>query len=99
MIGRHALLFDDDATSMFVNSPQALVPWNDDASLIIDRYDVRHLLQRIPSRASSSRALQEESGDGYSRSELDRERYRDLPTIDDDGHANEVASPGNMKHF
>ncbi|KAF8414122.1 hypothetical protein HHK36_002121 [Tetracentron sinense] len=39
VVGRHALLFDDDSNAAFVNSRDALVEWN---SLLIDRYDVCH---------------------------------------------------------
>ncbi|XP_020098955.1 splicing factor, suppressor of white-apricot homolog [Ananas comosus] len=54
--GRHALLFDDDAAAAFVGSASALVPWSADASLLIDRYDVRHLLDRVPPRPLASTA-------------------------------------------
>ncbi|KAL7217916.1 hypothetical protein ACSBR2_011194 [Camellia fascicularis] len=73
LIGRHALLFDDDATAAFVNSDDALVEWH---SLLIDRYDVRHLLSAPPplrKRRNPPSSLS--SAD----SELDHERYLDLP--------------------
>ncbi|GLT61578.1 hypothetical protein SLA2020_342750 [Shorea laevis] len=78
VVGRHALLFDDDAMASFVNSPEALVEWN---SLFIDRYDVRHLLSSPPPprkrrRYPSSPVL---NPDGHLESELDVERYQDLP--------------------
>ncbi|KAK9092032.1 hypothetical protein Syun_026943 [Stephania yunnanensis] len=79
VVGRHALLFDDDATAAFVNSKDALVEWN---SLQIDRYDVRHLLQSLPPlnrrRGASSPSSLEES-------QLDEERYLDLPPPPGDG--------------
>ncbi|KAM0938074.1 putative suppressor of white apricot domain, SWAP/Surp superfamily [Dioscorea sansibarensis] len=78
VIGRHALLFDDDTTSAFVNSREALVPWIHDSSLFIDRYDVRHLLDQIPSRKLHARSAPEDP----SQSELDLERYLDLPPPD-----------------
>ncbi|KAH7651012.1 SWAP/Surp domain-containing protein [Dioscorea alata] len=81
-IGRHALLFDDDTTSAFVNSREALVPWIHDSSLFIDRYDVRHVLDQIPSRKPHSRSVYEDP----SQSDLDLERYLDLPPPDQ--HAN-----------
>lgn len=80
--GRHALLFDDDSTASFVNSREALVPWNYDASLLIDRYDVRHLLDRIPPRPANStrrQRLLDDACDAVSLAELDGERFRDLP--------------------
>ncbi|KAJ6800929.1 splicing factor, suppressor of white-apricot-like protein [Iris pallida] len=82
--GRHALLFDDDANAAFVNSRQALVRWSNDESLLIDRYDVRHLLDRIPPRPSKSRIVEDTGGGGVSRSQLDAERFLDLPPSDDD---------------
>ncbi|KAH7650963.1 mRNA splicing factor domain-containing protein [Dioscorea alata] len=78
VIGRHALLFDDDTTSAFVNSREALVPWIHDSSLFIDRYDVRHLLDQIPSRKLHARSVSEDP----SQSDLDLERYLDLPPPD-----------------
>ncbi|KAM7251167.1 hypothetical protein ACFE04_023050 [Oxalis oulophora] len=74
VIGRHALMFDDDAMAAFVNSQEALVEWN---SLAIDRYDVRHLLSDLPPRKRSSQPLL--NPDASIELELDRERYLDLP--------------------
>ncbi|KAK9268367.1 hypothetical protein L1049_000116 [Liquidambar formosana] len=83
VVGRHALLFDDDATAAFVNSSDALVDWN---SLLIDRYDVRHLLPSPPPprkrRRHSSPPLAS-SGDPL-QLELDHERYLDLPSPSDE---------------
>ncbi|CAL9144776.1 unnamed protein product [Musa hybrid cultivar] len=80
--GRHALLFDDDATAAFVNARDALVPWSGDPALLIDRYDVRHLLDRIPPRPpvrAASRLCEVPAVDGVTSSQLDSERYLDLP--------------------
>ncbi|KAG4150072.1 hypothetical protein ERO13_D05G372700v2 [Gossypium hirsutum] len=78
VVGRHALLFDDDAMAAFVNSPEALVDWN---SLAIDRYDVRHLLSGPPPPRKRRRHLSSPSvtADDTLESDLDRERYHDLP--------------------
>ncbi|KAH0463757.1 hypothetical protein IEQ34_006543 [Dendrobium chrysotoxum] len=87
VVGRHALLFDDDSTASFVNSREALVPWNHDASLLIDRYDVRHLLDRIPPRPAGSTYRQrvlDDACDAVSLAELDSERYLDLPPPGDE---------------
>lgn len=82
VVGRHALLFDDDAMAAFVNSVDALVDWN---SLLIDRYDVRHLLttplpprQRRRNQNYSSPPIAS-SADPF-QPELDYERYLDLPS-------------------
>ncbi|KAJ8766570.1 hypothetical protein K2173_023817 [Erythroxylum novogranatense] len=74
VVGRHALLFDDDTMAAFVNSAAALVDWN---SLSIDRYDVRHLLSAPPPPRSRRRPP-----DDPLDSDLDRERYLDLPSQD-----------------
>ncbi|KAK7320362.1 hypothetical protein VNO77_29771 [Canavalia gladiata] len=70
MVGRHAMLFDDDGMAAFVNSAEALVEWN---SLSIDRYDVRHLLSGPLPPRPKRRPLHPES-------DLDYERYLDLPS-------------------
>ena len=71
VVGRHALLFDDDAMAAFVNSTDALVEWN---SIPIDRYDVRHLLSSPPPPRRRNYHHPIESIE----SELDLERYADL---------------------
>lgn len=82
VVGRHALLFDDDNNASFVNSPDALVEWN---SLFIDRYDVRHLLPNpMPPRTRRRHLTPSSSSpppyhDASLESELDQERYLDLP--------------------
>ena len=81
VVGRHALLFDDDAMAAFVNSPAALLDWN---SLSIDRYDVRHLLMSPPPPRSRRRHRRSSSPDDSAESELDHERYRDLPSPSDE---------------
>lgn len=79
VVGRHALLFDDDATAAFINTSDALVEWN---SLSIDRYDVRHLLSSPPPPRKLRRHHRSE--DPSLDSELDRERYLDLPSASDE---------------
>lgn len=78
VVGRHALLFDDDATAAFTNSSDALVEWN---GLSIDRYDVRHLLPSPPPPRKPRRQYTEDASLG---SEIDHERYLDLPPPGDD---------------
>jgi len=74
VVGRHAMLFDDDGMAAFVNSAEALVEWN---SLSIDRYDVRHLLSApLPPRLKR-RPPQPEP-------DLDHLRYLDLPSSSSD---------------
>ena len=74
VVGRHAMLFDDDGMAAFVNSAEALVEWN---SLSIDRYDVRHLLSSpLPPRLKR-RPPQPEP-------DLDHLRYLDLPSSSSD---------------
>ncbi|XP_068665841.1 uncharacterized protein [Aristolochia californica] len=90
VVGRHALLFDDDAMAAFVNSVDALLQWN---SLLIDRYDVRHLLQQVPPRAKKRRAPPVVEPDGVSRIDLDNERYLDLPPEDEGDVASASEKP------
>eukprot|EP00268_Persea_americana_P007523 TRINITY_DN1280_c0_g1_i5.p1 TRINITY_DN1280_c0_g1~~TRINITY_DN1280_c0_g1_i5.p1 ORF type:complete len:883 (-),score=221.29 TRINITY_DN1280_c0_g1_i5:239-2887(-) len=86
LVGRHALLFDDDSMAAFVNSNEALLQWN---SLLIDRYDVRHLLQDLPPPVRKPRRPAPPlEPDGVHRSDLDRERYQDLPLNDGGGDDN-----------
>ncbi|GAU25052.1 hypothetical protein TSUD_257460 [Trifolium subterraneum] len=73
VVGRHAMLFDDDGMAAFVNSPEALVDWN---SLSIDRYDVRHLLSGpIPPRLK-----RRHHPPSSIEADLDHQRYLDLPS-------------------
>ncbi|KAI3466265.1 hypothetical protein Pfo_022928 [Paulownia fortunei] len=81
VVGRHALLFDDDAMAAFVNSSDALVEWH---SLQIDRYDVRHLLSAPPPpRRRNRNSGPVLSDDPSLESLLDQERYLDLPLDSD----------------
>ncbi|KAK4767807.1 hypothetical protein SAY87_002948 [Trapa incisa] len=83
VVGRHVLFFDDDVMAAFVNSPDALVGWS---SLSIDRYDVRHLLSAPPAPRFRRRRQSSpfRSSDDSLESELDYERYLDLPPPSDD---------------
>ncbi|KAL2496404.1 SWAP (Suppressor-of-White-APricot)/surp domain-containing protein [Forsythia ovata] len=81
VVGRHVLLFDDDATASFVNSGDALVDWH---SLQIDRYDVRHLLAAPPPPRRRNRNHQPLLSDNPAlESQLNHERYLDLPSTPD----------------
>ncbi|KAJ4820553.1 hypothetical protein LUZ62_033119 [Rhynchospora pubera] len=84
IIGRHALLFDDDAAADFVNSSAALVPWGADPSLLIDRHDVRHLLDRVPPRPKPGYVHKSED-EVAEELVVDRERFLDLPSDDRSG--------------
>ncbi|RLM92312.1 uncharacterized protein C2845_PM08G22880 [Panicum miliaceum] len=103
IVGRHALLFDDDATAEVVNCGGSLVPWAavGAAGHLLDRHDVRHLLDRVPPRprrAYSRAILSVPSSDGVSEAELDRERYHDLPAADGGGEdegSGDAALSGN----
>ncbi|XP_042062568.1 splicing factor, suppressor of white-apricot homolog isoform X1 [Salvia splendens] len=78
IIGRHSLLFDDDAMLAFVNSGDALVEWH---SLQIDRYDVRHLLSAPPPPRRRNCSYEPRTSDDPSIEFLiDQERYLDLPS-------------------
>ncbi|KAI3753974.1 hypothetical protein L2E82_26040 [Cichorium intybus] len=88
IVGRHALLFDDDTTAAFVNSQDALVEWN---SLLIDRYDVRHLLFSPP--PSRKRRNPQTSHSSSADAEIDYERYLDLPPPSEEEEADEKSEP------
>jgi hypothetical protein len=54
--------------------------------LLLDRHDVRHLLDRVPPqpcRTYSAAILSVPSSDGISKAELDREHYHDLTVVDE----------------
>ncbi|KAJ7525274.1 hypothetical protein O6H91_17G043900 [Diphasiastrum complanatum] len=80
VIGKHALLFDDDGEAEFTNSPESLLPWNGDEKVLIDRYDVRHLLQDLS--GLRRRHMRPVSPDA-TQEELNYERYRDMKCSDD----------------
>ncbi|KAM7498907.1 hypothetical protein LguiA_023321 [Lonicera macranthoides] len=90
VVGRHALLFDDDANAAFVNSEGALVEWN---SLLIDRYDVRHLLSGPPPSRRRRNLQQSQSASSSAESELDSERYLDLPPPSEEQESDEGTNP------
>ncbi|KAL2476339.1 SWAP (Suppressor-of-White-APricot)/surp domain-containing protein [Abeliophyllum distichum] len=93
VVGRHVLLFDDDATASFVNSGDALVDWH---SLQIDRYDVRHLLAAPPPPRRRNRNPQPLLSDNPAlESQLDHERYLDLPSTPDQLELEEDEKPMN----
>ncbi|KAI4306117.1 hypothetical protein L6164_029424 [Bauhinia variegata] len=82
VVGRHALLFDDDTMAAFANSSKALVEWN---SLLIDRYDVRHLLPGpLPPRLKRRPVNQLDAAASSLEADLDRERFLDLPSSSSD---------------
>lgn len=101
IVGRHALLFDDDAAAEVVNSGGFLVPWSaaGATNLLLDRHDVRHLLDRVPPRPNrtySVALLSAPSPDGVSEAELDRERFLDLHADDEGGNGSgDAPSSGN----
>ncbi|EPS63410.1 hypothetical protein M569_11373, partial [Genlisea aurea] len=82
VLGRHALLFDDDSMATFVNSTDALVDWH---SLKIDRYDARHLLFSPPPPRRRNRTREPLNADELAlEAQLDYERYVDLPPVSDE---------------
>ncbi|KAJ3702400.1 hypothetical protein LUZ61_006105 [Rhynchospora tenuis] len=98
IIGRHALLFDDDAAAEFVNSAAALVPWGADPSLLIDRHDVRHLLDRVPPRPKPGYVHKSED-EVAEELVVDRERFLDLPSDDRSGPDETEEKPQSQGAF
>ncbi|CAI9088367.1 OLC1v1022675C1 [Oldenlandia corymbosa var. corymbosa] len=96
VVGRHALLFDDDPMAAFVNSGDALVDWN---SLQIDRYDVRHLLSGpLPPRRRRNPQSASNTADSSLSAELDHERYLDLPSPSDEPEVEEAEKPDDATY-
>ncbi|KAK4398545.1 hypothetical protein Sango_1330000 [Sesamum angolense] len=94
VVGRHALLFDDDAMAAFVNSGDALVEWH---SLNIDRYDVRHLLSGPPPPRRRNRNSETILVEDLSlEAELDHERYLDLPSQSDQLDVDDEHQPDSL---
>ncbi|KAH9606320.1 hypothetical protein KSS87_000235 [Heliosperma pusillum] len=90
VVGRHAMLFDDDATLEFVNSKEALIEWN---SLFIDRFDVRNLIDVAPPSfrhlpASYYGAVPDD--DSHLFADLDSERFADLFAVNDDDNGDNI---------
>ncbi|KAL9160035.1 hypothetical protein ABFS82_08G174000 [Erythranthe guttata] len=91
IVGRHALFFDDDSSAAFVNSGNALVEWH---SLLIDRYDVRHLLSAPPPPRRRNRNSERLFSDDPSlEALLDQERYIDLSLDSDQPDVEEEEKP------
>lgn len=83
--GRHALLFEDESTAVFISSQDAILPWIGDPNLVIDRFDARILLRDLTvlcrkKCAATSPAFDLSDG---TQEELNVERYRDLLSTDD----------------
>ncbi|KAI4307980.1 hypothetical protein L6164_031102 [Bauhinia variegata] len=92
VVGRHALLFDDDANAAFVYSSKALVEWN---SLLIDRYDVRHLLPgHLPPRLKRRPVHQLDAAAASLEADLDYERFLDLLSSPSDEHEQDKEQGG-----
>ncbi|KAI7881772.1 hypothetical protein K492DRAFT_64422 [Lichtheimia hyalospora FSU 10163] len=73
--GYEARIFDDKNTATKVEQGHYLLPWqSDDANsqMMLDRFDVRHLLESIPSRIPHRNFPKEPYQD------IDQERYADL---------------------
>jgi hypothetical protein len=86
VVDRHTLLLDDDSTMDFFNSQDALLPWNDDPNLLIDRYDVRNLLEYLTvlRRNKCTPTPPDSNYSDVTQEENDIENYRDLPSTHDD---------------
>lgn len=74
------------------NDEQHLLPWMGDASNVLDRFDVRLLLEEMPqpgqppraaARAAWEAAAAITEAEPVDEETLDRERYRDLQESDD----------------
>ena len=81
VVGRPAIIYESDEATETADDV-ALMPWEGDADLLIDRFDVRHLLDSIRLRRLLMRARhgadEADVDDDTDENELDEERYRDL---------------------
>eukprot|EP00898_Chlorokybus_atmophyticus_P007557 jgi/Chlat1/7802/Chrsp66S07252 len=72
VVGWSCQLFHDDDAAEFVQQGRGLVPWMGSDTLLVDRYDVRHLLSELPVKRKRHAAAD------AAEAELDAERYGDL---------------------
>ncbi|KAG0173126.1 hypothetical protein DFQ30_008798 [Apophysomyces sp. BC1015] len=73
VFGYEARIFNDPQLANKVDQGDYLIPWRSDSmsTLMIDRYDVRHLLEELPSSQSASENIPSDTL-------CDEERYADL---------------------
>ena len=81
VVGRPAIIYESDDAAETADDG-ALMPWEGDADLLIDRFDFRHLLDSIRMRRLLMRARHgaddADVDEDVDENELDEERYRDL---------------------
>ncbi|KAF7726726.1 hypothetical protein EC973_008500 [Apophysomyces ossiformis] len=73
VFGYEARIFNDSALAEKIDQGDYLIPWRSDpaSKLRIDRYDVRHLLEELPSSPTTNERIQSDQ-------QCDEERYADL---------------------
>jgi hypothetical protein len=85
VIGYESKMFRDPETAAAVNEGKFLVPWMGDKSLMIDRYDVRLLLddrKAFKKVKGKTRSISKEEVD--EEAQCDYQRYYDLEHYDED---------------
>lgn len=78
VVGRAAPRHDDVEAALLVDAGKHLRPWHGGdaaAPLLLDRFDVRNMLERAPPPRAARSAARDDAGEAP----LDAERYRDLP--------------------
>lgn len=79
--GRSCILFADNDLAASLDAEEHLQPWLGDDTLMVDRYDVRLLLQddaQISPSSHRSVNTSQTTNEDTIESELEYERYRDL---------------------
>ncbi|CAI7812713.1 unnamed protein product [Closterium sp. NIES-54] len=87
LVGRPCLIHEDDDVAADVAGGGGLLPWKGEDSLMIDRFDVRHLLDDLKTirRKKGGRGGGRgggDAGEGGEEEEMERERYVELEMIE-----------------
>lgn len=83
LVGRQCDTVEDHELFVTMNSHRCLVVWKDTSGLLFDRFDVRHLLDRLPEERKHQASHLEDAAE--SQEDLDEERYRDLRKLEEEG--------------
>ena len=99
VVGYESKMFRDPETAAAVNEGKFLVPWMGDKSLMIDRYDVRLLLddrkefKKVKEKGKGKTRSAMSKEEAEEEAQCDYERYYDLE------HYEEDVEKGNVSHL
>ncbi|CAI5532145.1 unnamed protein product [Closterium sp. Naga37s-1] len=102
LVGRPCLIHEDDDVSADVAGGGGLLPWKGEDSLMIDRFDVRHLLDDLKTirRKKGGRGGGRgggDAGEGGEEEEMERERYVELDMIEKEERRKAAAAAAERK--